>query len=354
MRSTVAPPVSCILFALSCSFFGMSCESDVPFDPLPAGGAQGAGVAAGSGGASTPTAGATTTGGAGSGPGAAGAAGSGPPASGGAAGAGSGDAGGAGSGGIAGAGGSGGPNAGGSGAGAGGSASSSGGGGQSTQAGSGGLGGAGAGGMAGAAGSSGGQGGGAPALGSALNGAGWPMKCSKPDTSPGAGDRCWLLPPGQNACPQGGYTSVDRTLSFGGTPGVTYQVTLRFQGTHEAGDYRGGMADPRQFLRNGTHIDGGLHTWLSMEVSSPAAVYNPNTGAGGGSVQVYDYMATISIDGGATVRLKAHDSDCLMHRYCQNGNIEDCKGLVVPGISPADAPFDGGFMQMTVVSVVPK
>jgi hypothetical protein len=210
-------------------------------------------------------------------------------------------------------------------------------------------------GSAGAAGTSGGgQGGGAARPEAELDGAGWPMKCTKPDTDPGAGDRCWLLPTGQEKCPQGGYTSLDRTLRFGGTPGVTYQVTIRFQGTHEAGDYRGGMADPPQFLRNATHIDGGLHTWLSMEVSSPAAVYNPNSGGGGGSVQVYDYKATISIDGGATIRLKAFDSDCLMHRYCQNGQTNPCKGLVVPGISPAEAPIDGSFLQMTVQSVVPK
>lgn len=231
-----------------------------------------------------------------------------------------------------------------------------------TQAGSGGVsgsassGGAGGSSSAGAAGTSGssGQGGGTARPEVELDGAGWTMKCTKPDTQPGAGDRCWLLPAGQDQCPQGGYTSVDRTLHFGGTPGVTYRVTIRFQGTHEAGDYTGGTAEPKQFLRGATHVNGGLHTWLSLEVSAPAAVYNPNSGAGGGSVQVYDYTATISIEGGATIRLKAFDSDCLMHRYCQNGDIDDCKGLVVPGISPAEMPIDGGFLQMTVQSVVPS
>jgi hypothetical protein len=187
-----------------------------------------------------------------------------------------------------------------------------------------------------------------------LNGAGWTMKCSKPDSDPNAGDRCWLLPPGENTCPQAGYTSVDRTLKFGGVPGTTYRVTIRFQGTHEAGDYTGGTAEPKQFLRGATHNNGGLHTWLSMEVSSPAATYNPNAGGNGGSVQVYDYSATIDIDAGATIRLKAFDIDCLMHRYCQDGDIANCKGLVVPGISPAEAPIDGSFLQMSVTSVVPK
>ncbi|MES1174239.1 MAG: hypothetical protein ABUL62_07895 [Myxococcales bacterium] len=199
-----------------------------------------------------------------------------------------------------------------------------------------------------------GQGGGSSPPEAELDGAGWTMKCNKKDTSADAMNRCYLLPPGETVCPAAGYTSVDQTLHFGGTPGTHYQVTIHFQGTHEAGDYSGGTADPKQFLRGATHISGGVHTWLSMEVSSPAATYNPNSGGGAGSVQVYDYTATIPIDGGATIRLKAFDKDCLMHRYCQNDNYTDCKGLVQPPISPANAPIDGSFLQMTVTSVVAK
>jgi hypothetical protein len=178
------------------------------------------------------------------------------------------------------------------------------------------------------------------------------MKCTKADTAAGAEDRCYLLP-ASGTCPQGGYTSYDRTLKFGGTPGVTYNVTIRFQGIHEAGDYQGGTADPKEFLRGATHNNGGLHTWLSMEVSSPTAVYNPNAGAGGGSIQVYDYVATIPIDGGATIRLKASDSDCLMHR-CPGNKLSGCDGLNVPGTSPPIPALDGGYMHMTVQSVVAK
>jgi hypothetical protein len=187
--------------------------------------------------------------------------------------------------------------------------------------------------------------------GAALNGVSWTMKCTKPDTDPGAGDRCWLLPMGQSTCPSAGYTSFDQTLNFGGTPGTTYQVTIHFEGTHEAGDYTGGTAMPKEFLKGATHNSGGLHTWLSMEVSAPAATYNPNAGAAGGSVQVYNYRATIQIEGGATVRLKAYDKDCLMHRYCQNNDIANCKGYVLEGISPAASPIDGSFLRMTVESV---
>lgn len=187
--------------------------------------------------------------------------------------------------------------------------------------------------------------------GAALNGASWTMKCTKPDTDPGAApDLCWLLPMGQNTCPAAGYTSLDQTLNFGGTPGTTYQVTIHFEGTHEAGDYTGGTAITKEFLKGATHNSGGLHTWLSMEVSAPAATYNPNAGGNGGSIQVYNYRATIPIEGGATIRMKAYDKDCLMHHYCQDGNTANCKGYVLEGISPATSPIDGSFLRMTVES----
>jgi hypothetical protein len=238
-------------------------------------------------------------------------------------------------------------------------------GGQSVQAGAAGAGGTSNGGSAGGGGSSagsagsagqggGGTGGGASGPGAELNGESWTMKCNREDTAPDAENRCYLDPPNTTNCGSG-YTSVDRTLHFGGTPGTTYQVKIRFQGTHEAGDYQGGTKQGAkgEFLTGATHTANGLHTWLSMEVSAPAATYNPNAGGGAGSVQIYDYTATIPIAAGATIRMKAFDSDCLMHRYCEGGVNKPCKGYVLPPISPADSPIDGSFLQMTVVSVTP-
>ena len=199
----------------------------------------------------------------------------------------------------------------------------------------------GSGGAAGASSAGSGGEGGASSPAAELEGAGWTMKCGPLS---GRGDnQCYLYPPGQSSCPSGGYMSVDETLHFGGTPGTTYDVTIRFQGTHEAGDYSGGtkVDSKGEMLKNATHNASGPHTWLAMEVSAPAATYNPNSGGGAGSVQVYDYMATIQIQAGATIHLTGHDLDCLMHRYCQNDVLNPCKGLVVAGISPADNPIDG-------------
>jgi hypothetical protein len=212
----------------------------------------------------------------------------------------------------------------------------------------------GSGGSAGGSGAGSGGQGGASSPAAELEGAGWTMLCGPLS---GKGDnQCYLYPPGQSSCPSGGYMSVDKTLHFGGTPGTTYDVTIRFQGTHEAGDYSGGtkVDSGGKMLKGATHSAGGPHTWLAMEVSAPAATYNPNSGGGAGSVQVYDYMATIQIQGGATIHLTGHDQDCLMHRYCQNNVLNPCKGLVVDGISPADDPIDGSFLNMHVMSAVAK
>ncbi len=209
-----------------------------------------------------------------------------------------------------------------------------------------------AGGSAGSAGAplAGGQGGGGGSgePGAALDGQRWDMECTKAD----AGNLCAVLPPGVETCPNDGYTSTDKTIDFGGTPGKLYNVTLRFQGTHEAGDYSGGTANPPQFLKGAAHQAKGLHTWLSLEVSSPKETYNPNSDGGGGTVKTYDYMATIPVEGGATLSMKGFDIDCLMHHHCPDNSMPCMgQGLVIDGIPPAPEAFWGAFLLMTVVSV---
>ena len=68
-----------------------------------------------------------------------------------------------------------------------------------------------------------------------------------------------------------------------------------------------------------------------------------------GRVWSIDYQKTIRVPGGATVTLSAD---------AQDGNLvssTDDKGkpLVIPAVPPAPAPFDGQFIQMDVVSLVP-
>jgi hypothetical protein len=212
----------------------------------------------------------------------------------------------------------------------------------SAQAGSGG---ASSGGSGGAAAGSGGSS--SESLAKELDGFGWTMECNKADTAPDAQNRCYLLP-ASGMCGSG-YTSIDRTITFGGAPGTTYEVSLHLRGSQEAGDYSGGMALTKWFLKNATHNDG-LHNFLSMDVSAPKATYFPNAGAGGGAVTQYDYRVTIPIEGGATIHLKAFDKDCLQHRYCPDSTYQNC-GFVLEPFSPASDPIDGDFLFITVDSV---
>jgi hypothetical protein len=172
----------------------------------------------------------------------------------------------------------------------------------------------------------------------------WEMGC----TEPREGNLCALFPPNEDTCPAEGYFAQDEQIVFGGEAGTVYDVTLHIQGTGEAGDYTGGEAMPEEFLIGATHVPG-LHNLMSLEVSEPAQLYFPNAGAGGGSVQVYDYMTTIPIQAGATLTFKTYDSDCLHHRYCQDNNTNPCVGLSIPGVQ--EEPFDGAFLHITVVSV---
>ena len=58
-----------------------------------------------------------------------------------------------------------------------------------------------------------------------------------------------------------------------------------------------------------------------------------------------DYRVTIAIRAGATVTMGAYDSNDVA--------IANHKHIVVPGVPPAPAPFDGQFFQLDVESVKP-
>ena len=88
-----------------------------------------------------------------------------------------------------------------------------------------------------------------------------------------------------------------------------------------------------------------VHLNLYLDVSSPKQTYHPNAKGGGGQVQTFDYTKTIPIEGGATIRMVAADTDCDMHRYCKP-NSNPCEGYVIDGVPPAPAGFDGSFLQI--------
>jgi hypothetical protein len=140
------------------------------------------------------------------------------------------------------------------------------------------------------------------------------------------------------------------TATLAGDPARQYVVTLRFRGVVEWEPYAGGRAEGSWYV--GGRPDNGINNVYQLGISAPAQVFYLNAPSGDGNlgrVWSIDYQKTIRVQGGAKVTLTAD---------AQDGNLVsnlDDKGtpLVIPAVPPAPAPFDGQFIQLDVVSVVP-
>ena len=140
------------------------------------------------------------------------------------------------------------------------------------------------------------------------------------------------------------------TATLAGDPSRQYDVTLRFRGVVEWENYTGGTSEAPWYV--GGRPNNGLYNIYQLGISAPAQVFYlnaPRDNDSLGRVWSIDYLKTIRVQGGATVTLAAD---------AQDGNLvsnTDEKGqpLVIPEVPPAPAPFDGQFIQMDVVSVVP-
>ncbi|WP_437588516.1 hypothetical protein [Sorangium sp. So ce1000] len=209
----------------------------------------------------------------------------------------------------------------------------------STSASTGGAGGDGVGGTGGAGGTggtggAGGTGGGEEdllAAAASINGFRWEMPCDK---DPGNSDECTTS------------TLIDESKTFGGTPDTVYQVTVRLRGVVEPETYKGGTPDGMHF-RVGGMPDHGEYNRYSITVSDPAQVYylNDSPNVGHDTFKI-DHTKTIPIRGGAKVSFKGEDPNHI--------SITNFKHLVVDGVPPAPAPFNGQFIQLDVQSVEKK
>lgn len=129
--------------------------------------------------------------------------------------------------------------------------------------------------------------------------------------------------------------------------GVLYQVTLSFRGVVSEVQVDGGTTD-------GLFNDGGMpaaDTWneVRLEISDPDHTYILNAGA---SEVPYctaiDYEQTVTIAAGATVTIAHVDDNACSTRNLDMGGAP----IVVPGIAPAPAAFDGQFLQVDLVDAV--
>lgn len=137
------------------------------------------------------------------------------------------------------------------------------------------------------------------------------------------------------------------SAKFLGTPGTTYDVTLRFRGVVEQKTYVGGTQDG--LFYTGGAPDGGPYNIYRLTVSNPSSVYYLNAGTSGiERVWLLDVTKTIPIAADATVVLDAEAID--------NAEISNQDGsgqpIIPAGVPPAPDAFDGQFIQMDVVSVV--
>jgi hypothetical protein len=133
------------------------------------------------------------------------------------------------------------------------------------------------------------------------------------------------------------------TKKFGGQPGKRYKVTLRFRGVVEPMMYKNGQQVGEYFYIGGEKNNSTYNVY-QISVSSPKSHFFLNRqDKVGHSIFTIDYTQTVEIDGGAEI---------VFFGDGQNGKlITNFKKLVVPGIAPAPAPYNGQFVQVDVVDV---
>jgi hypothetical protein len=116
------------------------------------------------------------------------------------------------------------------------------------------------------------------------------------------------------------------TVTLGGNPATTYQVQLHFQGVVEQKTYTGSASgnatgtNSAYFIKGGTAAVDGWNIY-SLTVSSPSATYYLNSGTSGNTFcNEIDYVATIPMNGGATVTLTVNSIDSIEIANNSDGN----------------------------------
>jgi hypothetical protein len=177
----------------------------------------------------------------------------------------------------------------------------------------------------------------------------WPCR----GAASGGADLCASIASGAT-CPTGGATT-SRTITVGGKPGATYELTLRFRGVLEPKVYAGGRGPGDHFYVGGDPVASNYNVYR-LSVSSPREVYYLNYDEGAGEAhQVFtiNHTKAVRVSAGASVTLDIVDPDCALVRNCRDTSAATCQPLVVAGVPPAPAAFDGQFVHIEVLAVTP-
>ena len=143
---------------------------------------------------------------------------------------------------------------------------------------------------------------------------------------------------------------VEKLFTFGGNPGVIYDVRLRVRGLFEPTTIEGGeMSDPAHpYFRVGGTV--GAREWSAwhIDVSIPRQTYwlnhYPKVSH---TIYAEDFEATIPVAGGSAVVVRVVDGN---DRQIDNGKpgLPD-RRQIIKGV--VDSPLDGQILRLDVINV---
>ena len=129
---------------------------------------------------------------------------------------------------------------------------------------------------------------------------------------------------------------------------TSYDVTLRIRGVVEQKTYTDVVSSDGMWAEGGTP-DASSFNVFKVEISSPPQTYHLNAGASFiDHCFSVDFTKTVVVDHGATVALSADAGGDGLGTRNIDGNDQP---IVVPGIPPAPAAFDGQFLQLDVLGI---
>lgn len=168
-----------------------------------------------------------------------------------------------------------------------------------------------------------------------LDGLRWELPCTAPSSEYG----CVTSP-----------SPITTSVTAGGMAGTIYNVVLRFRGVIEQRTYSGGSASGLWYVGGDTPSRSDPFNVYALTISSPPQQYYLNAGTSyQNNVFGVDYTQAVQIAAGATVTLTA---DAIEGTEIMNIDPTGTP-IVIPGIAPAPAAFNGQFLQMDVMSVTP-
>jgi len=214
---------------------------------------------------------------------------------------------------------------------------------------------------------------------SVMNGQAWLAPCGM--TQSYSDLVCRNFPAGTTVCPLGteyllsGTVMRNDSVTFGGNPSITYNVTLRLRGVVEPKHYTGCTTNfntPQEGFASGTTrpaggtggcypSTAGNYSVYMLRVSNPERTYffNALNKVEAHNTYPVDYTVTIPVVGGARLQYLASDSNCSEIKNCAPGSVDGAGGAghCIPSTIPnftdprITQPYNGQFLRMNVVSV---